>query len=102
MEPFPMLITDHTKVRWKEIQVGMKKVNVKGHVESQCLVRPQQIFHQTLESLNAYTNVYLLINLSKFLGNLYNKSSAPKIYLYPPIYYTSRNIDCKPSQVGVL
>ena len=53
MEPFAMLITDLTKVRWKEIQVGMEAVNLKGHVASQCLVRPQQIFHQTLESQKA-------------------------------------------------
>ena len=102
MEPFLMLITDLTKVRWKEIQVGKEVVNFKGHVASQCLVRYQQIFHQTLESQKAYTNAYLLTNLLKFIGNLYSTSWVPKMYFYPQIYYTSRNIDCKPSQVGVL
>ena len=41
-----MLIADLTKVRWKEIQVRMEEVNLKGHIASQCLVGPQEIFHQ--------------------------------------------------------
>ena len=72
MEPFPKLITDLTKVRWKEIKVGMEEVNLKGRVTSQSIVRPQQIFHQTLESPKAYMNAYLLTNLLKFFGNLYS------------------------------
>ena len=88
-----MLITDLTKIRWKEIQIGMEVMNFKGHVASHCLVRPQQIFHQTLESQKAYTKAYLLTNLLKFFGNLYSKSWAPKISLYPQIYYTFWNID---------
>ena len=100
LEPFPMLITDLTKGRWKEIQVGMEEVNFKGHVASQCLVRPQQILHQTLESQKAYTNAYILSNL-KVLWQFVQHELGPKIDLYPKIYYTSRNIDCKPSQVEV-
>ena len=83
MEPFPMLITDLTKVRWKEIQIGMEVMNFKGHVVSQCLVRPQQIFHQTLESQKAYTNAYLLTNLLVLWQFIQHELGAQNLSLSP-------------------
>ena len=58
MEPFPMLITELTKVQCKEIQVGMEKFNLNGHIASQCLIGLQQVVYQISVSHKIHTNTF--------------------------------------------